>query len=191
MLRISVTVALLATLLVFLGGLYAEDEASKTEKPAAPEFTLKDTTGKEHKLSDHKDKIVVLEWTCHTCPFVIRHYKANTMKNLAKKYAKKKVVWLAIDSTHSTTAAEVEKWRKEYKVAFPVLLDPTGEVGRKYKAAVTPHLFIIQGGKIVYQGGIDDDPRDRKEKRINYVGKALEELTSGQPISTATSKPYG
>ena len=194
MLRVFVTVALLATLLVFVGGLHAKDETSKIDKPAAPvapEFALKDTAGKEHRLSDYKGKIVVLEWTCRTCPFVIRHYKSNTMKKLSEKYARKNVVWLAIDSGHSTTAEAMEKWRKQNELVFPVLLDPTGEVGHKYKAAVTPHLFIIQGGKIVYQGGIDDDPRDRKENRINHVEKALEELTSGKPVSMAKTQPYG
>ena len=61
-------------------------------KPA-PDFTLKDLEGKEHKLSDLKGKIVVLEWTNHECPFVKRCHAANVMKNTLAKFEKKPVVW--------------------------------------------------------------------------------------------------
>ncbi|MFM8683416.1 MAG: redoxin domain-containing protein, partial [Chthoniobacterales bacterium] len=40
----------------------------------APEFTLTDSNGKSHKLSDFKGKLVVLEWLNHGCPFVVKHY---------------------------------------------------------------------------------------------------------------------
>ena len=49
-------------------------------KPA-PDFTLRDAAGKEHKLSQYKGKIVVLQWTNHTCPFIKYHEgKAKTMQ---------------------------------------------------------------------------------------------------------------
>ena len=40
----------------------------------APEFTLTDSNGFEHSLSDFLGKYVVLEWTNHSCPFVVKHY---------------------------------------------------------------------------------------------------------------------
>jgi peroxiredoxin len=52
---------------------------------AAPDFTLTDSNGKSHALSDFKGKTVVLEWTNHDCPFVKKHYESNNMQSLQKK----------------------------------------------------------------------------------------------------------
>ena len=37
---------------------------------AAPNFSEKDTSGKERTLAEFKGKLVVLEWKNHECPFV-------------------------------------------------------------------------------------------------------------------------
>ena len=71
----------------------------KEEPKLAPDFTLKDLDGKERKLSEFKDKWVVLEWTNYTYPFVKKHYAAGTMQALQKKYVDKGVVWLSICSS--------------------------------------------------------------------------------------------
>jgi len=76
---------------------------------AAPAFSLPDADGKMHNLADYKGKIVVLEWTNPDCPFVVRHYKAKTMTNLADKYKGKDVVWLAVNSTHYNKPADSKK----------------------------------------------------------------------------------
>ena len=65
----------------------------------AEDFTLPDSTGKTHSLSDYKGKIVVLEWLNHGCPFVKKHYKSGNMQELQKMYAEKGVVWFSIVSS--------------------------------------------------------------------------------------------
>src|SRR5688572_25956804 len=62
----------------------------------APAFTLKDTSGKEHSLSDYKGKFVVLEWFNEGCPFVKKHYTSGNMQKLQQEYTGKDVVWLSI-----------------------------------------------------------------------------------------------
>lgn len=170
-------------------------EEGKVEKAAAqavaPDFTLTDSEGKQHKLADLKDKIVVLEWTNKGCPYVLRHVKEKTMTTLATEYAAKGVVWLAIDSTASNAGADVETWRQESGISYPVLLDPTGMVGHAYDAKTTPHLFIVRNGTILYSGAIDDNPRGSTEKPTNYVRKALDEITGGKSVSMPKVAPYG
>jgi peroxiredoxin len=167
------------------------------EKPVkAPDFTLKNYDGKEFKLADFKDKIVVLAWINHECPFVKYHYeKKSTIKELARKYKEKKIVWLAIDSTNHQTTEKNQKYAKKNKITHPILDDRPGKVGRAYKATNTPHMFIINtDGNIVYNGAIDNAPLGKipqDKEYVNYVDKALEELTSGKTISIAKTKPYG
>jgi peroxiredoxin len=160
----------------------------------APEFTLKSFDGKTVSLSDYKGKIVVLEWFNYECPFVLRHYGSTpTMIGLANKYKDKDVVWLAINSTsHSTPEANIA-FAEKRKLPYPILDDRSGKVGRTYGAKTTPHMYVIDTkGSIAYQGAIDNDERGRKGPNlINYVDRALTELTSGKEVSITDTMSYG
>jgi peroxiredoxin len=159
----------------------------------APAFTLTDTAGNQVSLSDFEDKIVVLEWLNPDCPFVQRHYKAGTMKNLATKYADDGVVWLTINSTNYMDAAANAKFKSDNDLPYTILVDQSGEVGHLYGAMTTPHMYIIdQSGTLAYIGAIDDDPRGNKgEPAVNYVAVALDEVLAGKSVTTAETKPYG
>jgi peroxiredoxin len=159
----------------------------------APDFTLTDTAGNEVSLSDFDGKIVVLEWLNPDCPFVQRHYKAGTMKNLAAKYDGKGVVWLTINSTNYMDAAANAKFKADNGLPYTILVDQSGDVGHLYGAKTTPHMYIIDGnGTLVYIGAIDDDPRGTKgEPAVNYVAVALDEVLAGNAVTTAETKPYG
>lgn len=160
----------------------------------APAFTLKNYDGNTISLSDYKGKIVVLEWLNYECPFVGYHYeKAKTMTSLADKYKNKNVVWLAVNSTGHLTTDKNKAFAEKYNVSYPILDDRSGKVGHAYGAKRTPHMFIIDAnGTIVYNGAIDDSPLGRKGKdAINYVDKALIELTGGKEVSIPNTEPYG
>lgn len=167
----------------------------------APDFTLKDINGVEHKLSDYRGKTVVLEWINHECPFVVKHYKKGHMQALQKEARDQGAVWLSICSSAPGKQGHFspEEWRKlnEDKKgnATAVLLDEEGSVGRRYGAKTTPHMYVIDGnGILVYQGAIDSkrstDPDDIPNSR-NYVREALEDLAAGRPIRTPQTPPYG
>ena len=154
-------------------------------------FTLKNFDGKEVNLSEFAGKIVVLEWANYDCPFVKRHYAAGTMVETAKKFVDKDVVWLAINSTDYANVAGNKKFAEEYGMKY-VLDDHEGKAGKKFGATRTPEMFVIdKQGQIVYHGAIDDDSYGDKEEKINYVAKALAELTAGKKVTTAKTAPYG
>ena len=162
----------------------------------APGFTLKNYDGKEVKLADFKGKIIVLEWFNYECPFCRYHYeKASTIKDLVAGYKDKGVVWLAINSTGHQTVEKNREFAEQFKVSYPILDDSAGAVGKEYDAKTTPHIFIINAkGEIVYNGALDNAPLGKTpndEKLVNYVDKALSELTAGKAVSTPTTKPYG
>ena len=168
---------------------------------AAPDFKLKDTTGKSFALSDFKGKTVVLEWFNPECPFVRAAHTRGSLVGLAKKHTDRGVIWLAINSgAPGKQGAGPEKstaGAKEFAMAHPVLLDDTGTVGHAYGATNTPHLFVInKEGKIAYQGGIDNSPDGEKGSPeggtlVNYVDQALGELAAGKPVTVQSAKPYG
>lgn len=161
-----------------------------------PDFTLKGIDGKTYQLSQFRGKVVVLEWTNPNCPFVQRVYK-EIMPSVQKKYSDK-VVWLTVNSTNPDhadfeSAEDLKKTYENWRANFvSMLLDSDGKIGKMFDAKTTPHMFIIdKEGKLVYAGGIDDDPRGSKEEKVNYVDAALTNLLSGKEIAVATSRPYG
>ena len=167
----------------------------------APEFTLTDSNGQSHNLSDFKGKFVVLEWLNHGCPFVQKHYDGGNMQGLQKEYTGKDVVWLSIVSSapgkQGHMSPEETNKAKEEKGAAPtaVLIDADGTVGKLYDAKVTPELFVINPeGTLIYAGAIDDkksvDASDVAGAK-NYIKQALDEALAGNPVSEPTTEPYG
>ncbi|HEX7181256.1 MAG TPA: thioredoxin family protein [Thermoanaerobaculia bacterium] len=171
--------------------------ATGTVGETAPAFQLKGADGKTYSLADFKGKVVVLEWINPNCPFSDRHAREKTMTEVSKKYGK--AVWLGINSTNPNDSgflapAEHLAYNQKTGIAYPVLYDETGKIGKAYGAKTTPHMFIIdEQGKIVYNGAIDDDPSGRKDKvaRVNYVDGGLSSEMAGRKIDPASTKPYG
>ncbi len=174
--------------------------APQTGQPA-PDFTLTDSNGKSHKLSDFKGKFVVLEWLNHGCPFVVKHYGSGNMQKLQKEFTGKDVVWLSIASSapgkqgHMTPAETNLAKEEKGSAATAILIDGDGTAGQLYGARVTPELYVINPeGDLIYSGAIDDkksvDPAD-VEGATNYVKQALDEALAGQPVSTPKTEPYG
>ncbi|MFZ4762415.1 MAG: redoxin domain-containing protein [Alphaproteobacteria bacterium] len=168
---------------------------------AAPDFSAQDTHGKAVKLSDFKGKIVVLEWTNHQCPFVRKFYDAGKMQELQKNATDDGVIWLSIVSSaegkEGYTSAEDANKIVADEHAFPTakILDPKADIAKLYKAATTPHMFVIdKQGNLVYMGAIDSInspyPSDIP-KADNYVVKALDALKAGKTPEITTTKSYG
>jgi peroxiredoxin len=167
----------------------------------APDFTATDTNGKVHKLSEYQGKFVVLEWTNRGCPYTQKHYNSGNMQRLQREWTSRGVVWLTVISSAPgkqgyVTASEENAYLEQASAApSAVLLDPAGTLGHLYGAKTTPHIFIINPkGALIYNGAIDDRPTtDLSDVNgaKNYVSIALEEATSGKPVSNPTSRPYG
>ena len=194
--KLSIVIALMlfATTAMFAG------ETAKVGSKA-PEFTLKDTKGVEHKISDFAGKYVVLEWVNYDCPFVKKHYESENMQNLQREFTKKGVIWLSICSSAkgkqgNFTTAELDKKKKDFKTAETAyLIDESGEVGKLYNAKVTPDMVIINPSQeVIYLGAIDNIPSTDKsdiDKADNYVMQALNSAMNGKTVEVKSSKPYG
>ena len=81
--------------------------APEIGKPV-PGFTLSDYDGKEHSLSAHKGKVVVISFTSMHCPYSIGAEPAYA--KMAEAFADKGVVFFSIDSHKATSAADLAKY---------------------------------------------------------------------------------
>ncbi len=100
------------------------------EGTQAPEFSLQDSTGKEHSLSKYKGKKVILYFyprddtpgcTQEACDF----------RNSREIVIKKKVVVLGISADSIESHA---KFVKKFSLPFTLLSDPEKKVIQKYQA---------------------------------------------------------
>jgi len=166
----------------------------------APDFTLTDLDGKSHTLSEYtaKGQTVVLEWFSPMCPFVKKHYRADTgtMLSIQKDMKDQPVVWLRINSARASHPSAELKLNKQaaqkWGITTPILLDPDGHVGLRYGAKHTPEMYVINGnGTLTYHGAIDNRDDAELPGDVNYVRTALSETLAGQAVATPTTKPYG
>lgn len=168
---------------------------------ASPDFSLPAADGKTYKLSQFKGKTVVLEWFNKDCPYVRKFYDSKVMQALQKEQSDKGIVWLSIISSAAGKEGAIDpdqaqKLMSDWGMAATaILFDNKGEVGKKYGAKTTPHMYVIdKAGKLTYQGAIDDRPSAAKkslEGAQNYVSAALASMAKGEPVKTASTTPYG
>ena len=173
-----------------------------------PDFTLRDTDGREVKLSSLRGRTVVLEWFNPDCPFVKYAHTKGPLKDAAKRLASDKLVWLSINSgAEGKQGHGVERnqqAKREYGFDNRVLLDERGEVGRAFGAEKTPHLFVIDPrGVLVYRGGLDNAPMgvvDSARPRLPgsvegalspYLEAALDDLSHARGVRLADTPAYG
>lgn len=190
-------VSVVLSMLFNAGVLAANPEVGKP----APDFTLTDSNGQTHRLSDYKGKVVVLEWLNHGCPFVQKHYNSGNMQKLQQTYTDKDVVWFSICSSapgtqgHMTPDEANQIKKEKNSAATAILIDESGKVGRLYDARRTPEMYVIDAeGILVYRGAIDSnssaDPATI-EGATNYVAEALDAVLTGKPVPNPVTRPYG
>ncbi len=182
--------------LFFAGSLFAAPQVGQV----APAFTLTDSKGQSHSLADFAGKTVVLEWTNHECPFVVKHYSGN-MQALQKQFGTDDVVWLTVISSapgkqgHVSGAKADELTSSRNAMPDAVLFDETGVTGKAYDAKTTPHMYVIdKKGVLQYMGGIDSIPSAKVDdiaKATPYFADAVTAVLAGNPANPAVTKPYG
>ena len=166
----------------------------------APGFELKDIDGKSVKLSQFKGRKVVLEWFNPSCPYCVYVYgEKGPLRQLPDQLVRNGVVWLSIVSEKPENPGRktetIRKFMEANGIETPMLLDPTGTVGRAYGAKTTPHVFVINDkGTLVYAGALDNAPMGKVADGgtlVNYVEAAVADLRAGRSVTTSGTKPYG
>lgn len=167
----------------------------------APAFEVTGSDGETWSLEGLEGKTVVLEWTNHECPFVVKHYGPENMQSLQQEAADNDVVWLSVISSapgkQGHLSAEQANALSAQRNASPatVLLDESGDMGRAYGARTTPQMAVIDAeGILRYMGGIDSipsaDPADI-ERADAYFANAMAAVLNGHDPDPAVSTPYG
>lgn len=162
----------------------------------ASDFNLPATDGNTYSLHSFKDsKFIVVFFTCNHCPYVIGSDEVT--RATAEKFAPMGVQFVGINSNSKNTYAEDDFQHmvarmKEHNFPWKYLHDESQEVALAYGALRTPHFYVFdEERKLVYTGRGVDNPRDTSKMTVNDLDRALEELTSGKPVSVPKTNPIG
>jgi peroxiredoxin len=162
----------------------------------AIDFKLPATDGNVYSLqSFEKAKYLVVFFTCNHCPYVIGSDEVT--RRTAEKFVLAGVEFVGINSNSKNTYAEDDfphmvARMKEHNFPWKYLYDETQETALAYGALRTPHFYVFdEDRKLVYTGRGVDSPRDTSKMTVNDLDRALEELTSGKPISVPLTNPIG
>lgn len=121
----------------------------------APDFTLggfqasfSDESGevaykelRDVKLSDFRDKLVLIEFWGSWCPHCARHMP--TIEKAYRRYKTKDFIVLAIEMQQSLGIDDVKRFVEEHEITFPILLDGEEGVSNLYKVHYIPHAILI------------------------------------------------
>jgi peroxiredoxin len=121
------------------GGVAQQSQSSGTQ---ATDFTLRDTDGRDVRLSDYLGKQVVLidfwaTW-CVPCEAELPHLQA-----LYEAHKDKGFVVLGVAMDGPETVAQVAPFARRYNLSFPVLVDDETKVVGIYNPKRTAPLSVL------------------------------------------------
>lgn len=155
----------------------------------APSFKATSVEGKEVTLDSVKDAdIVVVVFTCNTCPVAVAY--EDRFIEFNKKYKDKKVAFVAINNSTGEDVEAMQQRAEEKGLNYTYAYDGSGDSARAYGAKVTPHCFVLdKNRKLVYKGSFDDAWNGEPE--TSYVSSVVGSLLEGEAPKHSETKPVG
>ncbi len=105
------------------------------------DFELPDLEGKNHKLSDNRGKIVILDfWAiwCGPCREVF-----PVLNEFKEKYRDQEVVFWGIN-LDKKDRKDVQRFVEKAGIRYPILHDPEGKTAALFEIAGLPTLILIR-----------------------------------------------
>tara|TARA_Y100000780_G_C13528483_1_gene356712 strand:+ start:75 stop:602 length:528 start_codon:yes stop_codon:yes gene_type:complete len=116
----------------------------------APEIVLEYTTGEQIKLTDLREKVVVLQFTASWCS-VCRLEMPHLEKDVWQRFKDDSLILIGIDRDEPLDV--VKKFKKEMGVTYPIALDLGANHFAKFalkESGVTRNIVIDKDGKIAF-----------------------------------------
>ena len=141
--RLLALVAVLAMAGCSAGTTHVEPPATA---PPAPAFELELVDGSTLDLAEQwQDRPVVLVFFESWCELCARQQPDVTA--LAEEY-RDTVLFVGVG--HESSSADTVEYLREHDIDYPVGLDPTGEVWRRYRVDEPPLIALVsKGGRLV------------------------------------------
>lgn len=122
-------------------------EIEKLEKNKAPDFSLKDLSGRPVTLSSLKGKVVLLNFWATWCPPCIS--EMPVFNKLYKEMRPRGLEIVAISADRSE--GYVRDFASKHSLDFKVIYDESRDVVKRYKVFSMPTTFLIDKNGIIVE----------------------------------------
>jgi len=161
--RLSVIIVT-ATLLLFFAGCSGKKESNVNQN--APDFSLKDLDGNTVKLSDYKDKVIIIDFWATWCP-PCREEIPNFV-DLQKKYGMQGLIVIGI-ALDESGARDVKPFSKKNQINYPVLIGDNVVTDSYGGIRGIPTTFIINKKGLIVEKFVGFREKEVFEKKIKEL----------------------
>lgn len=169
--------------------------ADEAPIPPARFLVALDLEGKTHRIGNGEGyKAAAVVFMSHECP-ISREYVPE-LNRLAGAMKDKPVKFVGVISERGLTRAAAVKFQQDFKIAFPLLFDASGEIAAALGPTHVPEGFVLDtAGQVVYRGRIDDQygeiGKKRPEATRHDLAEAIDATLDGKAIAEARTTPVG
>lgn len=149
------------------GGGGGGEAAHALKGKPAPDFTLNTLAGGKAKISDHKGKVIVLDFWASWCGPCVQ--ALPQISAAAKAREEKGVIFFAVNQQEE--ADEIKAFLKARNLDVPVALDVEGAAAKAYGVQGIPQTVVIDK-----QGNVADVHVGFSPNMKEALGKTLDEL---------------
>ena len=137
----------------------------------APDFTIQFLDGTKQKLSQHRGKVIMLQFTASWCS-VCRKEMPFIEKEIYQ-VLKSDDNFLLIGIDLKEDKATIEKFKKATGITYPIAFDTDGKIFELYaeaEAGVTRNVIIDKDGKVAFLTRLyDREEFDAMKSKINEL----------------------
>jgi len=165
----------------------------------APDFNLKNANpnqgGEMVSLNQAKgENGIIVVFECNHCPYVVASF--SRMDAMAEYCGSKGIGYVGINSNDENNYPEdsYENMVKRANKGLPYsyLHDATQQVAQQYGAKRTPEFFLFNSQlELVYQGRMDDSPRNPTGVSTSELSDAITAMLAGQTPSVVQTDSIG
>jgi peroxiredoxin len=154
----------------------------------APDFELPDLQGRRRRLSDHRGRVVILNfWSCECS-------HSERVDRLIMEWLDAwggEVVLLSIAANRNESARSVEEAARSRSLPT-VLIDAAHVAADLYEALTTPHVFVVdRDGILRYRGAVDDVSIGRRTASRFFLKEAVDALLEGHLPALTETPAFG
>ncbi len=114
------------------------------EGQQAPGFTLLTLDGGRASLTNHRDKLVVLNFWATWCqPCTV---EMPSLEALWRRYRDRGLVVVGVSVDRGAPKALLEPYVRNLKLTFPILLDPDAKTSDRWRVTALPATFLVRPG---------------------------------------------
>lgn len=134
-----------------------------------------------------KAKGLVIAFLSARCP--CSHSHVPVIEKLSQEFPDFQFV--AIHSNADEPTEQAKTYFQNAKLGFPILQDEKNKMADQFKAAKTPHVYVLgTNGETLYKGGMTNSSDGPSADR-QYLREALIALQAGKKVETPETRSLG